>query len=79
VDLSWRAAGGTGEPPDDLILAFALHLSAFTTQALMVDFDQSPAQIGTLTAGVLKLLTRRAVEARRHQGALDTDGGDDLG
>ena len=39
-----------GEPPEDLVLAFALNFSAFTTQALMVDFDQTPSQIGVLTA-----------------------------
>ena len=39
VDLVWRSAGGHGEPPDELALAFALNLSAFTTQALMVDFN----------------------------------------
>jgi len=60
--LAWQRAGGTGEPPKVLMLAFALNFSAFTTQALMVDFDQSPAQIGALTADILKTLLRRAVE-----------------
>ena len=62
--LAWQKAGGTGEPPEDLVLAFALNLSAFTTQALMIDFDQTPAQIGTLTAEILKVLFRRAVRAQ---------------
>ena len=35
-----RAAGGAGEPPEDVVLAFALNFSTFATQALMVDFDQ---------------------------------------
>jgi AcrR family transcriptional regulator len=61
VNLAWETAGGKGEPPDDLVSAFALNFSAFTTHALMVDFDQSPAQIGTLTADILKVLLRRAV------------------
>jgi len=61
----WQSAGGVGEPPDDLVLAFALNLSAFTTQALMADFDQTPAQIGALTADILKTLVRRAVAAQR--------------
>jgi AcrR family transcriptional regulator len=65
VDLVWQTAGGVGEPPTDLALAFALNLSVFTTQALVVDFDQSPAQIGALTADILKMLVRRAVEAQR--------------
>jgi AcrR family transcriptional regulator len=60
--LAWRSAGGVGEPPEDLTLAFALNLSAHTTQALMVDFDRTPAQIGALTADTLKVLLRRAVE-----------------
>jgi AcrR family transcriptional regulator len=61
VNLAWATAGGQGEPPKDLVSAFALNFSAFTTHALMVDFDQSPAQIGALTADILKVLLRRAV------------------
>lgn len=61
---AWRAAGAQGDPPEDLVLAFALNFSAFATQALMVDFDQTPAQIGTLTADLLNLLLKRAVAAR---------------
>jgi len=63
--LAWQKAGGTGEPPEDLVLAFALNLSAFTTQALMIDFDQSPGRIGALTADTLKLLVHRAVRVQR--------------
>lgn len=62
--LAWENAGGSGEPPKDLVLAFALNFSAFTTQALMVDFNQTPAQIGALTAQILKGLLWRAVEAQ---------------
>jgi AcrR family transcriptional regulator len=64
VALAWREAGGTGEPPGDLELAFALHYSAFTTHALMIDFDQTPAQIGALTGEILSVLLRRAVETQ---------------
>lgn len=64
VALAWRSAGGTGSPPHDLELAFALNFSAFTTHALMVDFDQTPEQIAATTADTLKLLLRRAVEVR---------------
>ena len=64
VALAWRVAGGVGEPPEHLELAFALHFSAFTTQALMIDFDQTPSQIGALTGEILNLLLRRAVEAQ---------------
>jgi AcrR family transcriptional regulator len=76
--LAWRSAGGTGEPPDDLTLAFALHLSAHSTQALMTDFEQTPAQIGALTADILKTLLRRAVQAQgpAGDGATSVDGGE---
>ena len=60
--MAWRSAGGRGEPPEDLTLAFALHLSAHTTQALMVDFDLTPSEIGELTADILKTLLWRAIE-----------------
>jgi AcrR family transcriptional regulator len=65
VGLAWQTAGGVGEPPEDLVLAFALNFSAFTTQALMIDFDRSPPQIGALTADLLKMLLRKAVAERR--------------
>ena len=68
--LAWRSSGGVGDPPEHLTLAFALHLSAHTTQALTADFDQTPAQIGALTADILKTLLRRAVEAQRSRGAV---------
>jgi AcrR family transcriptional regulator len=63
--LAWEMAGAVGEPPKELIMAFALNFSAFTTQALMVDFDQTPAEIGILTADILKVLLKGAVEAHR--------------
>ena len=75
VGFVWQTAGGVGEPPEDLALAFALHLSAFTTWALMADFDQTPAQIGALTADILKTLLWRAVEAE-HSGGVAATGGD---
>ena len=68
--LAWRSSGGTGEPPEDLTLAFALNLSAHTTHALMADFNQTPAQIGALTADILKTLLRHAVEAQHSGGAV---------
>jgi len=63
--LAWRSAGGTGEPPEALVSAFALHLSAFATHALMVDFDQTPAQVGALTSDILQRLLRSAVDEQR--------------
>jgi len=69
--LAWRKAGGTGDPPAELVWAFALNLSAFTTQALMIDFDLAPAAVGELTADTLKLLLHHAVDRQRqeHEGA----------
>jgi AcrR family transcriptional regulator len=64
VTTAWHAAGGTGDPPEDLMHAFALNFSTFATQALMIDFNQTPAQIGALTADILKVLLLRAVTAQ---------------
>ncbi len=64
VDQVWRAAGGKDGPPEDLVMAFALNLSVFTTHALIVDFDQTPDQVGALTAEVLKMLLWRAIAAQ---------------
>jgi AcrR family transcriptional regulator len=61
VRLAWATAGGEGEPPEDLHMAFALNFSAFATHALMNDFEQTPEQIGKLTAEILIALLRRAV------------------
>jgi AcrR family transcriptional regulator len=63
--LAWPLAGGTGDPPELLIAAFALNFSAFATQALMIDFDQTPAQIGTLTATIVKMMLFGAVQEQR--------------
>jgi AcrR family transcriptional regulator len=76
VGLAWQCAGGTGEPPENLILAFALNFSAFTTQALMIDFDRTPSQIGALTAELLKMLLRRAVDASHASHGQGTTGAD---
>jgi hypothetical protein len=46
-------------------LAFALEFSAFTTHALMVDFERTPEQIGEITARILRTLLRRAVATQR--------------
>lgn len=51
-----------GQPPVDLVMAFALNLSVFATQALTVDFDQTPDRIGSLTADILKMLVWRAIQ-----------------
>ena len=64
----WKAAGGSGEPPDDLVMAFAVNLSVFTTQALMVDFDRTPEEIGSLTGRALTTMLHHALEAQRPAG-----------
>ena len=64
VGVVWGAAGGRGEPPHELALAFAVNLSAFTTQSLMVDFNCTPAEIGSLTAHILRTMLHQAVEAQ---------------
>jgi AcrR family transcriptional regulator len=71
--LAWEKAGGRGDLPEDVLLAFALYFSAFTTQALMIDFDQSPAEIGALTAEIVKVLLKRAVEAQHLEGEMGMD------
>jgi AcrR family transcriptional regulator len=64
ASLAWNSAGGTGDPPEAVVLAFALNLSAFTTQALMIDFDRTPAEVGVLTADILKAVVHRGVDAQ---------------
>jgi AcrR family transcriptional regulator len=65
VGVAWETAGGPGEPPEDLVMAFALVFSAFATQSLMVDFDQTPGDIALLVADILKMLLHSAVDAQR--------------
>jgi AcrR family transcriptional regulator len=61
VDLAWRTAGGKGPPPEKLTWVFGLNFSVFTTQALTIDFCLSPADIGSLTARLIKRALREAV------------------
>ena len=56
--IVWSAVGGMGEPPDDVV-------SAFATQALMVDFDKTPEEIGRLSAESLKLILRHSIDEQR--------------
>jgi AcrR family transcriptional regulator len=60
--IAWEAAGGKGQAPDSLSSAFIVQLSPFTTKTLMVERDQTPAQVAALSADVLKTLLQRAVE-----------------
>lgn len=75
ASVAWRAAGGQGKAPEALESAFALNFSTFATQALMIDFDQTPAQIGTLTADILSVLLRRAVDGQRAAAGDDATNG----
>jgi AcrR family transcriptional regulator len=65
VMLAWRTAGGEGDPPQELVSAFALNFSAFATQALMIDFDRTPAEIGALTADILQMFLSRCLQNQR--------------
>jgi AcrR family transcriptional regulator len=60
--IAWQAAGGNGQAPDSLAPAFTVQLSPFTTKTLMVELDQTPAQVAALSADVLKTLLQRAVD-----------------
>ncbi len=68
VNVAWEAAGGKGRPSQELLLAFGLTFSAFTTQALVIDFDQTPAQIAALTTTILQTVLGRALDAQRAAG-----------
>lgn len=61
TDWAWTAGGGGGRPPGWLLDAFAVHLSAFATQALMGDFGRRPEEIGRSAARALSAIVRRAV------------------
>jgi AcrR family transcriptional regulator len=50
----WSAGGGAGRPPTWLVDAFALHLSAFTTAALSVDFSRSAEDVASMSGRVLR-------------------------
>jgi len=76
--LAWQTAGGEGTPPAALESAFALNLSTFATQALMIDFDHTPAQIGVLTANILKAFLRRAVAAQTSGADTSCDAAEDF-
>ncbi len=60
--IAWQAAGGTGQAPDSLASAFIVQLSPFTTKTLMVERNQTPAEVAALSADVLKTLLLRAVD-----------------
>jgi AcrR family transcriptional regulator len=59
--IAWQAAGGKGQAPDSLASAFTVQLSPFTTITLMLERDQTPAQVAALSADVLKTFLQRAV------------------
>jgi AcrR family transcriptional regulator len=61
----WKLAGGKGRPPGWLVDAFAIHLSAFTTQALAGDFDRSPEEVAAVAAKVLSGAVRQALAEQR--------------
>lgn len=59
---AWKLAGGRRHPPAWLADAFAVHLSAFTTQSLSGDFDRSPEEVAEVGARVLSAALRTALD-----------------
>ena len=64
AEVAWSMVGGEGPPPDHLTWVFALQFSVFTTQALTVDFELTPSQIGDVTADLLLGALQRALAER---------------
>ena len=60
----WQARGGRGKPPAWLTDAVAVHLSAFTTQSLAVDFDRSPDDVARVSARVIDAALTAALAER---------------
>ena len=60
---AWTMRGGSGRPPAWLVDAFAVHLSAFTTQALAGDFGRTPDEVAKVSAGVLEASLTAALAA----------------
>ncbi len=61
----WSLSGGEGEIPAWLSDTVAVHLSAFTTQSLRLDFDRSPEEIAEMSTEVLLSAAATAVAATR--------------
>jgi AcrR family transcriptional regulator len=61
---AWKAFGGEGKPPSWLVDACAVQLSAFATQALVIDFRRTPEQSGRLAAKVLRALIAEGLRER---------------
>jgi AcrR family transcriptional regulator len=61
---AWKAFGGENSPPEWLADAIAVQLSAFTTEALRMGQDRSPADIGRATSAVIRLLIESALQSR---------------
>lgn len=61
TEWSWKAGGGRGRAPAWLTDAFAVHLSAFATQALVGDFGRRPEDAGRVAARVLSAAVKQAV------------------
>lgn len=63
ASLAWEAAGGVKEPPDWVIGAFGLYLSAFARNAMASAGVTSAADSAAFSARVLDAVVRRAVAA----------------
>lgn len=71
---AWKQAGGKGSPPGWLHDAFAVHLSAFATQALAGDFGRTPEEAGRSSAKVLLASLDAALRERPVRAGADGRG-----
>jgi AcrR family transcriptional regulator len=60
VGGAWRLAGNRSRPPAWLVDLFAIHLSAFTTRELVLDFGRSVEEVASMSARVLVSAVRSA-------------------
>jgi AcrR family transcriptional regulator len=61
--VAWQAAGGAGPAPESLKSAFAVQLSPYAAEVLMIDRGLRLDEVGSVVAHVLRTLLRSAVDA----------------
>ena len=61
AEQAWRAAGRNGEPPQVLVEAFDVHLTAFATNAFLA-IGYSLDEVATTSAGLLKAVLAGALK-----------------
>lgn len=62
--MLWKARDGGGDPPTWLHDTVAVHLSGFTTQALVGDFDRTPDEVARVSARVIEAALDAALRQR---------------